>query len=279
MKRILSRVLLLFMAVGLPVSLWPAQLSDSDAKIRAREWLNAGVQAFKQGNFDKAIEDFKQAEILDPSLLNARLYLATAYASQFIPGAPDEKNLQLGEQAVEEFKQVLDRDPNNLSGIDGIGAILFSLAGTPFDPVKFEESKSYHQKHILLKPEDPVPYYWVGVIDWTIAYHANKSLRQEYNKSGGTKIKDIDPMPPELSQQLREQQGATVDEGIENLKKAIELQAEYDDAMAYLNLLYRQKADTEPTPELRQADVRAADDLVDQALAIKKKKIDRNAPQ
>lgn len=279
MKRILSRVLLLFMAVGLPVSLWPAQLSDSDAKIRAREWLNAGVQAFKQGNFDKAIEDFKQAEILDPSLLKARLYLATAYASQFIPGAPDEKNLQLGEQAVEEFKQVLDRDPNNLSGIDGIGAILFSLAGTPFDPVKFEESKSYHQKHILLKPEDPVPYYWVGVIDWTIAYHANKSLRQEYNKSGGTKIKDIDPMPPELSQQLREQQGATVDEGIENLKKAIELQAEYDDAMAYLNLLYRQKADTEPTPELRQADVRAADDLVDQALAIKKKKIDRNAPQ
>src|SRR6266849_2167603 len=55
-------------------------------KLKARDWLNKGVQAYKNGQFDTAIEDFKQAKDLDPGLLNARLYLATAYASQYIPG-------------------------------------------------------------------------------------------------------------------------------------------------------------------------------------------------
>jgi tetratricopeptide (TPR) repeat protein len=279
MKRFLSPVLLLVLGIGFPCSLWAAQLADSESRIRARERVNAGVGAFKKAEYDQAIEDFRQAIALDPTFLNARLYLATAYASQFFPGAADEKNTRKGEQAVEEFKGVLDRDPNNLWAIDGIGAILFHMAETPFDPAKFEESKAYHQKHILTKPEDPEPYYWVGVIDWTIAYQANKSLRQEYNKLGSNKIKDTDPLPFDLAQQLREKQGATVDEGIENVKKAIELLPEYDDAMAYLNLLYRQKADTEPTAELREADTKMADDLVDQAMAIKKKKMDRNTPQ
>jgi len=66
--------------------------------------------------------------------MNARLYLATAYASQYIPGAPSEQNIRLGNQAVNEFKEVLAIDPNNLSAIDGIGSILFQMAGTPYDP-------------------------------------------------------------------------------------------------------------------------------------------------
>src|ERR1700758_2366353 len=129
-------------------------------KLKARDLLNKGVGAFKNGQYDAAVEDFKQARDLDPSLMNARLYLATAYASQYIPGAPSEANMKLGAQAVNEFKDVLNIDANNLSAIDGIGSIIFQMAGTPYDPKKFEESKTYHQKHIDLKPNDPEPYYW-----------------------------------------------------------------------------------------------------------------------
>jgi tetratricopeptide (TPR) repeat protein len=279
MTKIMRPLLLLLLAFGLTSPGLSAQLPDMDSKIRARDRLNAGVQAFRSGEYDQAIEDFRQAKTLDPSLLKARLYLATAYATQFIPGAPSEENTRMGEQAIEEFKGVLDVDPKNLSAIDGIGAILYSMAGTPFDSVKFEESKSYHQKHILIKPDDPEPYYWVGVIDWGIAFHANKSLREEHNRLEPNKIKDSDPMPNTLGAQFREQQGRVVDEGIENLKKAMQLRAEYDDAMAFLNLLYRQKAEMEPTPELREADVKTADDLVDQVKALKKKKLERSDPQ
>src|SRR5215831_21086365 len=56
-------------------------------KLKARDLLNKGVNAFKNGQSDAAIEDFKEAKAADPDLLNARLYLATAYASLYIPGA------------------------------------------------------------------------------------------------------------------------------------------------------------------------------------------------
>src|SRR5258708_36580395 len=135
------------------------------SKLKARDLLNKGVAAFKEAQYDTAIEFFKQAKDLDPGLMNARLYLATAYASQYIPGAPSPQNMRLGTAAVNEFKEVLSIDDKNLSAIDGTGSILFQTAGTPYDPEKFDESKSYHQKHIELKPNDPEPYYWIGVID------------------------------------------------------------------------------------------------------------------
>ncbi len=117
-------------------------------KLKARDQLNKGVAAFKNAQYDTAIEHFKQAKELDPGLMNARLYLATAYASQYIPGAPSEQNMRLGTQAVNEFKEVLEKEPSNLSAIDGIGSIIFQMAGQPYAPKKFEESKAYHQRHI-----------------------------------------------------------------------------------------------------------------------------------
>src|SRR6476661_1785328 len=170
-------------AVALASVLVVAVTASGCSKLKARDLLNKGVGAFKNGQSDAAIEYFKQAKEADPDLLNARLYLATAYASLYIPGAPSQENLARGNQAVAEFKEVLDKDPNNLSAIDGIGSILFQMGGQPFDPKKFEESKTYHQKHIQLKPDDPEPYYWIGVIDWTLAFRGNGEMRMEYNKS------------------------------------------------------------------------------------------------
>jgi len=110
-------------------------------KLKARDLLNKGVASFKNGQYDASIEDFKQAKDLDPTLLNARLYLATAYATEYIPGAPSDDNVKVGQQAVSEFQDVLTVDAGNLSALDGIGSMLYNMAGTPFTPEKFEESK------------------------------------------------------------------------------------------------------------------------------------------
>src|SRR5207248_11484373 len=56
-------------------------------KLKARDQLNKGVQAYKNAKYEEAINRFQNAVALDPSLLNARLYLATAYAQQYVPGA------------------------------------------------------------------------------------------------------------------------------------------------------------------------------------------------
>jgi len=245
-------------------------------KLKARDLLNKGVANFKNGQYDAAVEDFKQAKDLDPSLLNARLYLATAYASQYIPGAPSEENVQRGNAAINEFKGVLEKDPNNLSAIDGIGSILFQMSGQPFNPQKFQESKTYHQKHIDLKPTDPEPYYWIGVIDWTLAFRGNAEMRTDYNKDHINKqIKESDPLPAVVRTQFVSKYGQLVDEGIASLQKAIQLRPDYDDAMAYLNLLYRRKADMVESAEERASYQKQADDLVEKVKEIKQKRAEQ----
>src|SRR5216683_2802675 len=249
------------------------------SKLKARDLLNKGVAAFKNGLYDTAVEDFKQAKDLDPALIVARLYLATAYATQYIPGAPSEQNVRLGTAAVNEFKEVLQIDPNNISAIDGVGSILFQMAGTPYDPKKFEESKSYHQKHIEQKSTDPEPYYWIGVIDWTLSFRANGELRAAYNRDHITKqVKDTDPLPAALRSDYTTKFGSLVEEGITDLQKAIQLRPDYDDAMAYLNLLYRRKADMVESADERAALLKQADDLVDKVKEIKQKRAEQPQP-
>src|SRR5271169_575827 len=188
-SQVLSLAVLLILVTGV----------SGCSKLRARDLLNKGVAAFKNAQFDTAVEDFKQAKELDPELINARLYLATAYASQYIPGAPSDENMRHGNEAIAEYREVLEKDANNLSAIDGLASILYQMAGQPFDPKKFEESKSFHERHIALKPDDPAPYYSIGVIDWALAYRGNTELRSDYNHANVKKqVKDADPLPPDL---------------------------------------------------------------------------------
>ncbi len=106
---------------------------QTEEQRQAREALNNGVQDFKNAQYEEAIENFRNAKQLDPRLVNARLYLATAYASLYIPGAPSDENRQKGEAAIREFQDVFTIQSDNLSAIDGIGSLLFQMAGQPYN--------------------------------------------------------------------------------------------------------------------------------------------------
>jgi tetratricopeptide (TPR) repeat protein len=247
-------------------------------KLKARDKLNKGVAAYRATQYDAAIEFFKQAKDLDPGLLNARLYLATAYATQYIPGAPSDENVRRGQQAIEEFQEVLNIDPNNISAVDGIGSLLYNMAGQPFSPEKFEESKKYHLRHIALKPDDKDPYYWVGVIEWTLAYRANKEMRFNWNEKAPERQKikkDEDPMPEKLREEFTAKYASGVDNGIQHLEKVIQIDPDYENAMAYLNLLYRQKADQVDPGQPREEYLVKADRLMDRVKEIRQKKAEQ----
>jgi tetratricopeptide (TPR) repeat protein len=247
------------------------------SKLKARDMLNKGVAAFSNGQYDASIEAFKQAKELDPDLLNARLYLATAYATEYIPGAPSDENIRIGEQAVAEFHDVLNYDPNNIAAIDGIGSILFQLAGTPFQPEKFQESQQYHQTHLSLQPNDPEPYYWVGVVNWTLAYRGNAGLRQQYNvENPRRQVRETDPLPESLRGEFIQQFGQTVDEGLSMLDKAVQLRPDYADAMAYQSLLLRQKADMSDATARAEIE-KQADDLLEKVKLIKQQAAEKQA--
>lgn len=241
-------------------------------KLRARDQLNKGVAAYSSGQYDQAIEHFKSAEDYDPTLTNARLYLAAAYQAQYIPGAPSPENLRNGQEAVQINEDILKDDPNNLSALDNLGSLYYNMAQTPFDEAGMLKARSFQEKHIQLSANDSGPYYWIGVIDFWISHHANQELRDEYNRSGKKPIKDTDPLPKDLADKFTANYSKTVDDGIAALNKAIELKPDYDDAMGYLSLLDRQKGDMEPSADAREADNKAADELMDKAKAIKQKR-------
>lgn len=243
------------------------------AKLKARDDLNKGVEAYKNAQFEAAIEYFKDAAANDPKLTNAKLYLAQAYAQQYIPGAPSEENKRNGEQAIAVWKDVLQSDPNNLTAIGGIGSMLYNMASTPFNRDMMEQAKAYQQKALSINPNDATAYYWVGVLDYWIAYRTNAGLRSDYNQKAKKQIKPLDPLPPALRDQFIQKEGQTVDEGISDLQKAIQIKPDYANAMAYLNLLLRQKADMETSSDARQADEKQADDLLEKVKEINQKEM------
>lgn len=264
-------------AAALAALILMAIVTGGCQKLKARDQLNKGVAAFKNGQYDAAVENFKTAKELDPDLLNARLYLATAQATQYIPGAPSAENIKHATAAIAEYKEILDNEKtkDNLGAIDGLGSILFQMAGTPYDPKKFEDSKAYHKRHIELQPNDPEPYYWIGVIDWTLAFRGNAEMRAAYNRDSKKPVKDTDPLPPQLRKEYTDKYGALIDEGAQSLEKAMQLRPDYDDAMAYLNLIYRRKADTVETEQERDDLLAKADALVDKVKEIKQKKLEK----
>jgi tetratricopeptide (TPR) repeat protein len=240
--------------------------SSGCRRLRARDQLNKGVGAFRNAQFQTAILHFKNAVALDPTLLNARLYLATAYSQQYIPGGESPENLKIGQQAIDAFEDVLKTDPNNSNAIASVAQIYYYER-------KFEKAKEYQRHWLQVEPNNPVPYYWIGVLDWAIVFprtaQMRKDLKIEFPKDPKNPS-SLPPFPEKARKQLEEQNAPLVKEGVELLEKAIQLKPNDFDTMSYLNLIYRQKADLEPDPAAREADLKQAEDWTNKALALRK---------
>ena len=240
-------------------------------KLRARDQLNKGVASYKNARYEEAIDHFQQAVTLDPSLLNARLYLATAYAKQYIPGVDAEDNNRLGQQAIDQYKTVLERDPKSINSVKGIAYIYLQMK-------KFEEAKTYYLKALETDPNDPEPYYSVGVIDWTQTYQPRMEERAKLGMKPDEQLNPKDKNQKKSCDELKQKNSANIQDGIDALNKALELRPDYDDAMAYMNLMYREKADVEcDDPAARAADLKTADEWVDKTMAAKRAKAEKQA--
>lgn len=155
--------------------------------------------------------------------------------------------------ATDAYEEVLQMDAQNLWAIDGLASILYQRAGQHFDAELLAESKWYSKKHIAISQQDPTPYYSVGVIDGTLAYRVNAELRRELNQTvGGEGLNDSEPLPEALRIDYLQHYGSIADKGIASLKQAINLNPDEGDAMTYLQLLYRRKADMAATPAERE---------------------------
>jgi Tfp pilus assembly protein PilF len=234
-------------------------------KLKARDQLNKGVQAYKNAQYAQAVENFKTAVDLDPKFPTARLYLATAYMSQYIPGAESPENVQMAKAAHDQFQKVLEQDPNN-------EVATASIASLYFNQKRLDEAEQWYRKLIAISPKNKEAYYTLGVIAWTRTFQPRMEARAKMS------MKPEDPGPlkdKKVREQLKVKNMPVIEEGIKNLEQALQIDPEYDDAMAYLNLLHREKADLEDNPQDYKKETDIADNWVQKTLQTKKIKAER----
>ncbi len=231
-------------------------------QLAARDQLNKGVEAYKSAHYEEAIGHFQKATQLDPNLPMAKSYLATALAQNVVPGLDTPDNLSTAQQAIDIFKQVLDKNPNDVNSLKQIAGIYFSIK-------KLDDAKTWQKRVLAVDPKDPEAAYTVGVIDWTQAHeNALKTLQPAgINDDGEGNVK----APKKIMEPLKDMNGPLVEEGLQYLNQAVANRANYDDAMAYLNLIYRRKADVDYGDAAAvKADVAAAEDWRTKAMGTRK---------
>jgi tetratricopeptide (TPR) repeat protein len=252
------------------------------AKLQSRDQMNQGVQAFKNNKYAEAVQHFKKAVELDPENLNAQSYLATSYWIQWVPGADSPENKRNYEMAQTEFKKVLQRDPNNEQALASMASMAYNTA-TSAPPDKpelrkaaFEEARKWNERRIEVNPKDAEAYYYLGVIDYYDALGDIQNARVQ------EKLPPTDPGPlkdKKVKEELKNKYEKTIDNGIEQLKKALAIDKENEDAMSYINLLLREKATLADSPEQAKALTTEANDWMEKSLNMKRIKASRPAKQ
>jgi len=250
-------ILLSFMLTPFP----SASATQDDPKAAAHAEMIAGVQAFGQANYEEAVARFEQAVTLDPDFVTAHLYLATAYAQTFVPGIDTPKNVLWATKALNQYREVLRRNPSDIYSLKSIASLELQLKN-------LNQAKESYQKAIAADPTDPELFYAVGVVDWYMAYGAvaleKAKLPEKFEGSFFLSGRCADARTAAL---------ANLDDGVAMFTKAVSLRQDYDFAMGYLTQLYRLRADVDcGNKDAHAADLKQADEWIDMATAARRRK-------
>jgi len=234
-------------ALGLGVALLAVVAGAGCQDLRARQFLKTGNDHYRKGEYQPAVDAYRQAEAIRPDIVQVHLHQAYADLSLFIPGDAAPANQQVAKDAIDAFnrylklrpndekirqimiqtlidsgryddalnffKAKLEQNPKDLEAIKALG-VISSKAG------RFEDGLGWYERRTQVTPNDPEAFYAIGTLCW-------ERLYQRSDKAGEERVK-------------------LADRGILALKHAVELKPKYVEAVTYINLLYRERALGQP---------------------------------
>ena len=222
-------------------------------KLRARDYLNKGVRQFTNQKYEAAAQYFQNSLELDPDFEPARMYLATAYMSQFIPGSKEPKNEQVANKAIEIFKEVVARA--EAAGTPNINAML-SIVSMYYQMKNYPDTKNWCDRILKVDSGNAEASYRVAVMNYDAV--------SEKTGLQGSKVKNLSK--DEIAE-LRD----TIEEGLNYVGKALAAKQDYHEAMEYQNLLWREKANLETDEKAKAELIRQADMVALESLKIRRK--------
>jgi tetratricopeptide (TPR) repeat protein len=249
-------------------------LTTACGEVRGRRLLQKANVLYRNGEYQKAVVLFNEAEKLVPDLW--LLWLNKGYTCRniLVPGGSGPENDAAVKCALESFKRLTELKPEDKRGPALYVQTLFDsdqfetlakmylerFQKNPGDeealvglvqvyskwPDHLDDALEWQKKRAELRPDDAEVRYAIGVYIW----------QQLFAKGGGKEKSGFDPRqdpnarrkkpkqsPPWAPTDIQGQQRVDLaDEGIKYLEKAVEIRPKYHEAMAYINLLYRQKS-------------------------------------
>jgi cell division septation protein DedD len=192
--------------------------------------MKLAADAYNHGDFQTAIQHFEIAVHANPADMNAKLFLADAMIRQHnaageMAGGP----LVTGARA--QYLEVLAQEPRNKPALE-------SMVLTSIEAKQFPEAHDWIAKLIQADPKSKTAYYTAGFLDWVTVYPEYQRARLE----AGMPQHDYSIPDQNLRRSLRERFLPQIEDGLRMLQTALQLDPDYDDAMAYMNLLCRLKS-------------------------------------
>ena len=250
-------------------------------KLQARMEIRDGNDAYQKEDYKTSLEHYTKARQIDPKNFpdldrligysRIGLYvpddkspaneknadLAVAEIRKYLRKRPDDHiarealiNLYLNAnrttEAINFFREYLLKNPNDIEAVRSV-ATLYAKQGN------FNEALNWYEKITLIDSRNPEAFYIFGVVCWE---------------------KVAKNPPADLAERLN-----IIEKGRAALNRAMSLRADYLEAIAYQNLLYRQQALIETDPVKQQEMIAKADALRNQAVEIIKKRKAAQGPK
>jgi tetratricopeptide (TPR) repeat protein len=262
----MKKVLCLIAALTLALS------SLGCTKIQARMEIKAANEAYQKEDWSTALQHYRRARQIDPSFDDLTRLVGYSEIGLYVPDDKTPKNEAHADAAILELNNYLQKKPDDRIARDAlinmylnanrttqaIDYFINYLKGHPADleAVKsiatlyakqgdFNKSLEWYEKITLLDAKNPESFYIFGVVCYE---------KVAKNMAGADPAQKMD----------------LINKGKGSLQHAIDMKPDYAEAMAYLNLLWRQQAlvDAITDPVKAQADVAQADAIRNQTLQI-----------
>lgn len=193
----------------------------------------------KLGDFENAEKMFLKVLELEPTNMD-NYYVVAGFYNRF----SSEKE-ELKKKAEEMYLRRIELEPENEKGYAYLAQFYDNERPIP----AFDKANEMHVKTLELNPEDAVTWYAVGVNRFNKAYRLQNIISKQ-------------------------ERIALADESEAALKKSLDIDPNFPDTYAYLNLLYR-NVHSNLYPEKHDRYIREADRYTERYTEVRKRQLER----
>ncbi|HKQ60307.1 MAG TPA: tetratricopeptide repeat protein [Candidatus Polarisedimenticolaceae bacterium] len=215
--------------------------------LRTRMALKHGNELYNAEKYEEAVGEYQKILAIEPNNWDANYLTAASYMALYHPGSQHPKDVEYSEKAIAAFKRCLEigPPPDKVEQVRNFYLGLLTSANKQADAAKFMEellakdpqnaslttqlanlyakqgdfpnALKYFERRAQLEPSNKEAWYTIGVVCWDRSYNGGMFISAE-------------------------ERAQVIDQGMNALNKALAIDADYFDALSYVNLLYREKS-------------------------------------